>query len=82
MVFKFISYYLPMRRNILVITKEITKILKKEKELSIRQIFLRINTNRDIALKSLEFLKDMNLVKERKSDKTKRGDRLFSLVKN
>tara|TARA_Y100000310_G_scaffold343510_1_gene451501 strand:- start:5537 stop:5752 length:216 start_codon:yes stop_codon:yes gene_type:complete len=71
-----------MRRNILVITKEITKILKKEKELSIRQIFLRINTNRDIALKSLEFLKDMNLVKERKSDKTKRGDRLFSLVKN
>ena len=70
-----------MRRNILVITKEIVKLLKKEKELSIRQIFLKINTNRDIALKSLEFLKEMGLAKERKCKATKRGDRLFSLYR-
>ncbi len=70
-----------MRRSILVITKEIVKLLEKEKELSIRQIFLKVNTNRDMALKSLEFLKDMNLARERKGDKTNRGDRLFSLVK-
>ena len=71
-----------MRRNILVIIKEIVKVLEKEKELSIRQIFLRVNTNRDMALKSLEFLKDMSLAKERKGNETKRGDRLFSLTKN
>ncbi len=70
-----------MRRSILVITKEIVKLLEKEKELSIRQIFLKVNTNRDIALKSLEFLKDMDIVTERKGDETKRGDRLFRLVK-
>jgi len=70
-----------MRRNILVITKEIFKLLKKEKELSIRQIFLRTNTNRDIALKSLDFMKDLELVKERKGTETKRGERLFSIVR-
>jgi predicted transcriptional regulator len=70
-----------MRRNILVITKEIYKLLKREKELSIRQIFLRTNTNRDIALKSLEFMKDLELVKERKGNETKRGERLFSISK-
>lgn len=70
-----------MRRNILVITKEIYKLLKKERELSIRQIFLRTNTNRDIALKSLEFMKDLELVKERKGNETKRGERLFSIAR-
>ena len=68
-----------MRRNILVITKAIVDLLEKEKELSLRQIFLRVNTNRDIALKALEFLKDMGLAEERKGNRTNRRDRLFSL---
>jgi predicted transcriptional regulator len=68
-----------MHRNILIITEDILKLLSKEKELSIRQISLRIKTHRAIALKSLEFLKRINLVKERPGDETERVERLFSL---
>lgn len=57
------------------------KLLSKERELSLRQIFRRVRTNRDSAVRALEFLKEVNLVKERVDDKTKRGDRLFSLAK-
>jgi len=70
-----------MHRNILDITEEIIKVLGKEEELSIRQISLKVRTHRAIALRSLEFLKRINLVKERKGTDTKRGDRLFSLIK-
>lgn len=70
-----------MHRNILSITEEIVQLLSKEKELSIRQISLKINTHRAIALKSLEFLKRIKFVKERKGEKTKRIERLFSLKK-
>ncbi|MFA5174310.1 MAG: hypothetical protein WC438_03965 [Candidatus Pacearchaeota archaeon] len=68
-----------MHRNILVITEDIIKLLSKEKELSIRQISLKVRTHRAVALKSLEFLKRINLVKERKGDETERVERLFSL---
>ena len=71
-----------MHRGILIITEEIIKLLSKEHELSIRQISLRVKTHRAIALKSLEFLKRIKLVKERKGEETKRVERLFSLVKN
>ena len=73
--------YASMHRNILLITEEIIKILSKEKELSIRQISLNVKTHRAVALKSLEFLKRINLVKERKGEETKRIERLFSLTK-
>ena len=68
-----------MHRDILMITEEIIKTLSKEGELSIRQISLKVKTHRVVALKSLEFLKKINLVKERRSDKTERVERLFSL---
>jgi hypothetical protein len=71
--------YSYMHRNILVITEDIIKLLSKEKELSIRQISLKVRTHRAVALKSLEFLKRINLVKERKGDETERVERLFSL---
>ncbi len=80
-IYKFIISYKPMHRNILVITEQIIKILSKNKELSIRQISLKVKTHRTVALRSLEFLKRIKLVKERKGDETKRGDRLFRLVK-
>lgn len=68
-----------MHRNILVITEDILNLLSKEKELSIRQIALKVRTHRAVALKSLEFLKRINLVEERKGDETNRVERLFSL---
>lgn len=74
--------YSSMHRNILKITEEIIKLLSKEKELSVRQISLKARTHRAVALKSLEFLKRINLVKERKGMDTKRVERLFSLIKN
>ena len=71
--------YSYMPRNILVITEDIYKLLSKEKELSIRQVSLKVRTHRAIALKSLEFLKRLNLVRERKGNETNRIERLFSL---
>ena len=73
--------YSYMHRNILIITEDILKLLSKEKELSIRQISLNIKTHRAISLRSLEFLKRIGLVKERKGQDTKREERLFSLTK-
>ena len=68
-----------MHRDILIITEEIIKTLSKEKELSIRQISLKVRTHRAVALKSLEFLKRIKFVKEREGDSTRRIERLFSL---
>lgn len=73
--------YSSMHRGILTITEEILKLLSNEKELSIRQISLKIKTHRAISLRSLEFLKRLGLVKERKGTETKRVERLFSLTK-
>jgi predicted transcriptional regulator len=70
-----------MHRNILDITEEIIKILKKNKELSTRQISLKIKSHRAVVLKSLEFLKRINYVKETKDNKNKVDTRLFSLIK-
>jgi predicted transcriptional regulator len=71
-----------MHRNILDITEEIIKVLKKNKELSIRQISLKIKSHRAVVLKSLEFLKRINYVEERKDNKNKVNTRLFSLTIN
>ena len=74
--------YSSMRRDILMITEEILNLLSKEKELSIRQISLKVKTHRAVALRSLEFLKKINLVQEREGDQTKREERLFRLIEN
>lgn len=71
--------YSYMHRDILMITEEILKILSKKKELSTRQISLKVKTHRAVALKSLEFLKRIRLVQERQGDETNRIERLFSL---
>lgn len=71
--------YSYMHRDILLITEEIIKLLSKEKELSTRQISLKVKTHRAVALKSLGFLKKINLVKEREGTETNRSERLFSL---
>ena len=68
-----------MHRDILIITEEIIRLLSKEGELSIRQISLKIKTHRAVALRSLEFLKRIKLVKERAGNETNRVERLFRL---
>jgi predicted transcriptional regulator len=73
--------YSYMHRDILAITEEILKLLSKEKELSTRQISLKIKTHRAVALKSLEFLKRIKMLEERKGTETNRIERLFSLKK-
>lgn len=66
-----------MHRNILDITEEIIKVLRK-KELSVRQISLKVKSHRAVVLKGLEFLKRIGYVKERKSGGNVET-RLFSL---
>jgi len=70
-----------MPRTILEIMEEIIQLLEKEGELSIRQIAIKTRSQRITATKSLDFLKRVKFVKERKGDSTKRDERLFSLVK-
>jgi len=72
-------FYSCMYKNSLQITEEIIKVLKKDKELSIRQLSLKIRSHRAVILKCLEFLKRIGHVKERKDDKNKVDTRLFSL---
>ena len=70
-----------MPRTILEIMEEIILLLEKEGELSIRQIAIKTRSQRITVRKSLDFLKRVKFVKERKGTKTKRDERLFSLVK-
>lgn len=59
--------------------EDIKKLLEKEKELSIRQLSLKTKSQWRTIEKALETMKVLNVVKERKSDKTDRVERLFSL---
>jgi DNA-binding transcriptional regulator YhcF (GntR family) len=67
------------RKSIILIISEVKKILEKEKELSVRQISLKINSQWRTALKALEIMKELGIVKERKGKDTQREERLFSL---
>lgn len=69
------------RRTILDITEEIVRLLRKEGELSINRICFETRSQRGTITKSLEFLKRLKIVKERKGKKTSAYERLFSLVK-
>ncbi len=68
-----------MRRPFPEIVVEIKNILIKEKELSIRQIANKTESQWRTVEKALELLKKLNLVKERPNKKTERVERLFSL---
>jgi predicted transcriptional regulator len=69
------------KRHILNITEDVYFLLKKEKELSIKSIANKTNSRWETALRILESLKRMGLVKENKGKKTYKEERLFSLVK-
>jgi len=69
------------RKSITNIIEKIIKLLKKQNELSIRQISLKLNSQWRTIAKALETMKSLEVVQERKNQKTKRKERLFSLVK-
>ncbi len=66
------------RKNIFETTKEIVRFLKKE-EYTVNEISNGLKIQWKTAIKSLEFLKEMGLVKEKKGKKTYHSERLFSL---
>lgn len=67
------------RKSLLDVVREIHKLLKKEKELPVKSIANKIHSQWDTTIKSLEFMKEFNLVKEREGKETYRKERLFSL---
>jgi predicted transcriptional regulator len=71
-----------MHRNILVITEDIIKLLSKEKELSIRQISLKLKSQWRTAKKALDTIETLGIVKVRDNDKTDRVEKLYSLGDN
>jgi predicted transcriptional regulator len=69
------------RRNILDVIEDILKVLKKNKELSVKSISNEVRSQWETTIKALEFMKRVNLVKERQGKKTHKAERLFSLSK-
>ena len=69
------------RRNILEVVEDIIKVLKRNKELSVKSISNEVRSQWETTIKALEFMKRVNLVKERQGKKTNKAERLFSLSK-
>ena len=67
------------RRGILDTTRDILKLLKDKNERSVKSISYDLKIKWETALKSLEFLEEIGLVKERKGKVTFKAERLFSL---
>ncbi len=69
------------RRNILEVSEEIVRILSKGGEYSVYEISDKSGSQWRTALKSLEFLQKLGLVKEKAGKKTYKKGRMFSLRK-
>ena len=68
------------RRSILEVIEDILKVLKRNKELSVKSISNEVRSQWETTIKALEFMKRINLVKERQGKKTNKAERLFSLA--
>lgn len=68
------------RRNILNVIEDIIKVLEKNKELSVKSISEKVNSQWETTIKALEFMKKIRIVKERKGKETYKSERLFSLT--
>lgn len=79
LVFKSIPIYLGMKRKTFDIAKEVYFVLKKNKELSVKQVADKVGSEWETVIRSLEFFKEIEIAKERKGKKTYRSERLFSL---
>ena len=67
------------RKPITQIIEKIKKLLEKERELSIRQISIKIGSQWRTIEKALETMLNLEIVKERKNNEIERVERLFSL---
>lgn len=67
------------KEGILSITERVITYLEKHGESSIHSISSALKIHWNTTIKTLEFLKRINLAKERKGKKTYREERLFSL---
>lgn len=67
------------RRNILEVIEDILNALKKEDEMSVKALSEAVKSQWETTIKALEFMKKINLVKEREGKKTNKIERLFSL---
>lgn len=66
-------------RSVHLIMEDIFDILKKEKELSIRQLSIKLGSQWITTKKALNSMKKLRLVSERKGNKTYKEERLFRL---
>ena len=83
MLFNIICAFTQMgRRNILEVIEDIINVLKKENEMSVKALSEKIKSQWETTIKALEFMKRVNLVKERQGKKTNKIERLFSLTNN
>ena len=69
------------RRNILEVVEDIIKILKKNKELSVKAISNEVKSQWETTIKDLDFMKRVGLVNERKGKEAYKTERLFMLIK-
>jgi len=67
------------RKSLFDIVREINKVLKDERELPVKAIADKIGSQWDTTIKSLEFMKEFGLAKERSGKETYKKERLFSL---
>ena len=67
------------RRSILEVIEDILKVLKNGKERSVKNISEEVTSQWETTIKALEFMKRVNLVKERAGKKSNKTERLFSL---
>jgi Mn-dependent DtxR family transcriptional regulator len=67
------------RRSILDVTEDILNLLSKKSNLSVKAISEEIGSQWETTIKSLEFLKRINLVKEKPGEKSYKAERLWSL---
>lgn len=67
------------RRNILNVIEDILSVLKKNDEMSVKALSEEVKSQWETTIKALEFMKKINLVKEREGKKTNKIERLFSL---
>ena len=75
-------YYADMvRKPITEIIEKVKSLLKKEGELSVRQISIKTGSQWRTVDKALKLMRSLGVVKEKRNEKTKRVERLFSLKK-
>jgi len=70
-----------MRRKALDIKKRILEVLKKEKELSLRELETKVNTNNKTLKTQIEELEWFDKVKKIKHDKNNINGRPYTTIK-